>query len=245
MGDPNNQQNVMSNGETMDGMSDVGGARVGGRCSPTTFSPLGRQSRTWWRRSFWGCGKRWSGWTWWWGFRSWDFNSRGWKWRRWSLTSALGWFQPYAAPHPDLWNQRQPRGWWRSSFGTWVSWHSSYYARPQAFRAHPTFRVETDEITCSPSKFIEGWVEPDNQLGLETPGDHTQRVAVDHGDSLNPEDHGDLDGSDIEITCVVHDDQPLDLLSRSEILRRLDLLGELTTGFPRWNSVFVVQSFWS
>ena len=97
----------------------------------------------------------------------------------------------------------------------------------------PTFRVETDEITCSPSKFIEGWVEPDNQLGLETPGDHTQRVAVDHGDSLNSEDHGDLDGSDIEITCVVHDDQPLDLLSRSEILRRLDLLGELTTGFPR------------
>lgn len=74
----------------------------------------------------------------------------------------------------------------------------------------------------------EGWVEPDNQLGLETPGDHAPRVAMDHGGSLDPEDHRDLDGSDIEIIDVVHNDN----LLRSEILRRLSLLGELTTTFP-------------
>ena len=94
----------------------------------------------------------------------------------------------------------------------------------------PTFRVEIDEV-CSPSKFFEGWVEPDNQLGLETPGVHAPNVTMDHGDSLGPEDHGDLDGSDIEIIDVIHND-PLDALTRAEILRRLNLLGELTTELP-------------
>jgi hypothetical protein len=51
---------------------------------------------------------------------------------------------------------------------------------------------------------------------------------MDHGGSLDPEDHRDLDGSDIEIIDVVHNDN----LLRSEILRRLSLLGELTTTFP-------------
>ena len=96
---------------------------------------------------------------------------------------------------------------------------------------NPTFDVEIEEKVCSPSKFFVDWVEPDNQLGLETPGRHAPNVAMDHGDSLGPEDHGDLDGSDIEIIDVIHND-PFDALTRAEILRRLNLLGELTTELP-------------
>eukprot|EP00435_Cladocopium_sp_Y103_P040802 s1455_g11.t1 len=79
----------------------------------------------------------------------------------------------------------------------------------------PKINEEIDECVCSPSKFIGGWEEPDNQLGLETPGDHAPTVAIDHGHSLNPEDHEDLDGSDVEIIDVVQGDQHLDRLTRS------------------------------